>query len=163
MIPKWSNHLWWIQIHETIVCQLVFMMTLQKSKIAKIRGPYCRCNFYWGTMRKFPLASPPAMNEDMTALTRTAATMDEENSAPVDLLPPTWMKHCTIAPAQQRPCLTFLYLSYLWWRGGGWGGSWWEVVGTVFFGEGRERESSNRFEALTWGISQENHLHMCLF
>ena len=38
---------------------------------------------------------------DMTALTRTAATMDEENSAPVDLLPPTWMKHCTIAPAQQ--------------------------------------------------------------
>eukprot|EP00913_Durusdinium_trenchii_P004065 g3767.t1 len=39
---------------------------------------------------------------DMTALTRTAATMDEEFAAPVDLLPPAWMKHCTIAPAQQK-------------------------------------------------------------
>jgi hypothetical protein len=39
----------------------------------------------------------------MSALTRTAATMDEEFSAPVDLLPPAWMKHCTIAPAQQMP------------------------------------------------------------
>eukprot|EP00435_Cladocopium_sp_Y103_P048988 s899_g14.t1 len=39
---------------------------------------------------------------DMSALTRTAATMDEEFSAPVDLLPPAWMKHCTIAPAQQK-------------------------------------------------------------
>jgi len=29
--------------------------------------------------------------------------MDEEFSAPVDLLPPAWMKHCTIAPAQQMP------------------------------------------------------------
>ena len=111
MIPKWSNHLWWIQIDETIVCQLVFMMTLQKSNTAKIRGPFCRCNFYWGTMRNFPLASPWAMNEDMTALTRTAATMDEENSAPVDLLPPTWMKHCTIAPAQQR--LAWLFCTWV--------------------------------------------------
>lgn len=40
---------------------------------------------------------------DMSALTRTAVTMDEEFSAPVDLLPPAWMKqHCTIAPAQQK-------------------------------------------------------------
>ena len=55
-------------------------------------------------------------NQDMNALTRTAATMDEENSAPVDLLPPTWMKHCTIAPAQQIPDLFVV-------KGGwGWGG-----------------------------------------
>lgn len=38
---------------------------------------------------------------DLTALTRQAAVMDEEFAAPVDVLPPAWMKHCTIAPAQQ--------------------------------------------------------------
>mmetsp|Transcript_11006 Transcript_11006/g.20719 ORF Transcript_11006/g.20719 Transcript_11006/m.20719 type:complete len:370 (-) Transcript_11006:128-1237(-) len=38
---------------------------------------------------------------DLTALTRQAAVMDEEFSAPMDVLPPPWMKHCTIAPAQQ--------------------------------------------------------------
>ena len=39
---------------------------------------------------------------DLTALTRAAATTDDEYAAPVDILPPAWMKHCTIAPAQQQ-------------------------------------------------------------
>ena len=48
----------------------------------------------------------------MSTLTRTAATMDEEFSAPVDLLPPAWMKHCTIAPAQQMPGLGVVFGTY---------------------------------------------------
>eukprot|EP00440_Ansanella_granifera_P041082 gb/GFBE01044548.1/.p1 GENE.gb/GFBE01044548.1/~~gb/GFBE01044548.1/.p1 ORF type:complete len:506 (+),score=117.05 gb/GFBE01044548.1/:1-1518(+) len=38
---------------------------------------------------------------DLAALTRTAAVLDETYAAPVDALPPSWMKQCTIAPAIQ--------------------------------------------------------------
>jgi len=44
---------------------------------------------------------PAESHLDMPALTRQAAVLDEEFAAPFDTVPPSWMKHCSIAPAPQ--------------------------------------------------------------
>jgi len=52
----------------------------------------------WSKVRAAGNASAP----DPGRLAITAATLDEEDAWPVDVLPPAWMKNCTIAPAPVR-------------------------------------------------------------
>merc|ERR1711920_548808 len=40
--------------------------------------------------------------DDPDALSKLGVCLDEDTTAPIDLLPPSWMKHCTIAPAPRR-------------------------------------------------------------
>merc|ERR1712029_562926 len=40
--------------------------------------------------------------DDPDALSKLGVCLDEELNAPIDLLPPAWMKSCTVAPAPRK-------------------------------------------------------------